>query len=79
MWPRQRGDSKAWCVAGVYVRDLHCPDIALEVLGRYIPDARPGATRFAVNSLASASQLIEIKLDSIDGAKDIEWFNLNEE
>jgi enamine deaminase RidA (YjgF/YER057c/UK114 family) len=52
----------------IYVTDIGLADRAARALARYFRDVRPASTLVQVNRLARPSQLIEIELDTIDGA-----------
>jgi enamine deaminase RidA (YjgF/YER057c/UK114 family) len=53
----------------IYVTDIALADRAARALARYFRDVRPVSTLVQVNRLARPSQLIEIELDAIDGAR----------
>ena len=54
----------------IYVTDITLADAAARAMGRHFRDARPATTLVAVDRLARPTQLIEIELDAVDGAKD---------
>jgi enamine deaminase RidA (YjgF/YER057c/UK114 family) len=56
--------------ARVYVTDIALADQAGRAMAKYFKDVRPAATLVQVSRLARPTQLIEIELDAIDGAKD---------
>src|SRR5499426_2220614 len=53
----------------IYVTDIAVGDAAARAVARYFRDARPAATLVAVNGLARPTQLIEIEMDAVDGAR----------
>jgi len=56
--------------ARLYVTDIALAEQAASAFGRHFGDIRPASTLVAVNALARPTQLIEIELDAVDGAKD---------
>ncbi|MCG8547333.1 MAG: Rid family hydrolase [Alphaproteobacteria bacterium] len=56
--------------ARLYVTDIALADQAADAFARHFGDIRPASTLVAVNGLARPTQLIEIELDAVDGAKD---------
>ena len=56
--------------ARLYVTDIALADEAAHAFARHFGDIRPASTLVAVNALARPTQLIEIELDAVDGAKD---------
>jgi len=53
-----------------YVTDISLADKAGRAMAKYFRDARPAGTLVQVSRLARPTQLIEIELDAVDGAKD---------
>ena len=53
----------------IYVTDIGVADAAGRALARYFREVRPAATLVQVNGLARPTQLIEIELDAVDGAR----------
>ncbi len=53
-----------------YVTDISLADKAARAMAKYFRDARPAGTLVQVSRLARPTQLIEIELDAVDGAKD---------
>ena len=53
----------------IYVTDIALADQAGRALGKYFRDIQPAATLVQVSRLARPTQLIEIELDAVDGAK----------
>jgi enamine deaminase RidA (YjgF/YER057c/UK114 family) len=53
----------------IYVTDIRVADAAARAIARYLRDARPTSTLVAVNGLARPTQLIEIEMDAVDGAR----------
>src|SRR5262245_3450205 len=53
----------------IYVTDIAVGDAAARAVARYFRDARPAATLVAVNGLARPTQLIEIEMDAVGGAR----------
>ena len=53
----------------VYVTDIALADQAGRAMAKYFKDVRPAATLVQVSRLARPTQLIEIELDAVDGAK----------
>ncbi|MDP6690278.1 MAG: Rid family hydrolase [Alphaproteobacteria bacterium] len=56
--------------ARIYVTDIALADQAGRALAKYFHDVRPAATLVQVSRLARPTQLIEIELDAVDGAKE---------
>ena len=56
--------------ARIYVTDIALADQAGRAFGKHFKDVRPAATLVQVSRLARPTQLIEIELDAIDGAKE---------
>ncbi len=54
----------------IYVTDISLADPAARALAKYFKDVRPAGTLVQVSRLARPTQLIEIELDAVDGAKD---------
>lgn len=54
----------------LYVTDIALADDALRAFGRHFGDVRPASTLVAINALARPTQLIEIELEAVDGAKE---------
>jgi len=53
----------------IYVTDIADSDAAARAVARYFRDARPAATLVQVSGLARPTQLVEIELDAVDGAR----------
>jgi enamine deaminase RidA (YjgF/YER057c/UK114 family) len=53
----------------IYVTDIAAADAAARAIARYFRNARPAATLVQVEGLARPTQLIEIELDAVDGAR----------
>ncbi len=53
----------------VYVTDIALADQAGRAMAKYFKDVRPASTLVQVSRLARPTQLIEIELEAIDGAK----------
>ena len=53
----------------IYVTDIAVGDAAARAVARYFRDARPAATLVQVSGLARPTQLVEIELDAVDGAR----------
>lgn len=53
----------------IYVTDVAVSDAAARAVARHFSDARPAATLVQVSGLARPTQLVEIELDAIDGAR----------
>src|SRR6185295_15069005 len=53
----------------IYVTDIAVADAAARAIARYFGDARPASTLVKVNGLARPTQLIEIEMDAVDGAR----------
>ena len=53
----------------IYVTDIAVADAAARAIARYFRNARPAATLVQVEGLARPTQLIEIELDAVDGAR----------
>ncbi|HET6369295.1 MAG TPA: Rid family hydrolase, partial [Pseudomonadales bacterium] len=53
----------------IYVTDITVSDAAGRAVARHFSDARPAATLVQVSGLARPTQLIEIELDAVDGAR----------
>ena len=53
----------------IYITDIADSDAAARAVARYFRDARPAATLVQVSGLARPTQLVEIELDAIDGAR----------
>jgi len=53
----------------VYVTDIAAGDAAARAIARHFRDARPAATLVQVTGLARPTQLVEIELDAVDGAR----------
>jgi len=53
----------------IYVTDIADSDAAARAVARYFGDARPAATLVQVSGLARPTQLVEIELDAVDGAR----------
>ncbi|HTE65296.1 MAG TPA: Rid family hydrolase [Candidatus Binatia bacterium] len=53
----------------IYVTDVAVSDAAARAVARYFREARPAATLVQVNGLARPTQLVEIELDAVDGAR----------
>jgi len=53
----------------IYVTDIGMGDAAAKAIARYFQEARPAATLVQVNGLARPTQLVEIELDAVDGAR----------
>ena len=53
----------------IYVTDIAVSDAAARAVARHFSDARPAATLVQVSGLARPTQLVEIELDAIDGAR----------
>ncbi len=56
--------------ARIYVTDIALADQAGRAFGKHFKDVRPAATLVQVARLARPTQLIEIELDVVDGAKE---------
>lgn len=56
--------------ARLYVTDIGLADAAATAFGRRFGDIRPASTLVAITRLARPTQLIEIELDAVDGAKE---------
>jgi enamine deaminase RidA (YjgF/YER057c/UK114 family) len=56
--------------ARIYVTDIALADQAGRAFAKYFKDVRPAATLVQVSRLARPTQLIEIELDAVDGAKE---------
>lgn len=56
--------------ARLYLTDIGLADQAARAFGRHFGDIRPASTLIAISSLARPTQLIEIELDAVDGAKE---------
>ena len=56
--------------ARVYVTDIALADQAGRAMAKYFQDVRPAATLVQVSRLARPTQLIEIELDAVDGARE---------
>lgn len=56
--------------ARLYVTDIALADRAADAFGRHFRDIRPASTLVAISKLARPTQLIEIELDAVDGAKE---------
>jgi len=53
----------------LYVTDITVSDAAGRAVARHFSDARPAATLVQVSGLARPTQLVEIELDAVDGAR----------
>ena len=53
----------------IYVTDIAVSDAAARAVARHFSDARPAATLVQVSGLARPTQLVEIELDAVDGAR----------
>jgi enamine deaminase RidA (YjgF/YER057c/UK114 family) len=53
----------------IYVTDIAESDRAARAVARYFTDTRPAATLVQVSGLARPTQLVEIELDAVDGAR----------
>jgi enamine deaminase RidA (YjgF/YER057c/UK114 family) len=53
----------------IYVTDVAVSDAAARAVARHFSDARPAATLVQVSGLARPTQLVEIELDAVDGAR----------
>jgi enamine deaminase RidA (YjgF/YER057c/UK114 family) len=53
----------------IYVTDVAGSDAAARAVARHFRDARPAATLVQVSGLARPTQLVEIELDAVDGAR----------
>jgi enamine deaminase RidA (YjgF/YER057c/UK114 family) len=53
----------------IYVTDIGVADAAARALAGYFREVRPAATLVQVSGLARPTQLIEVELDAVDGAR----------